>query len=151
MDSAKVNLVPPIAATWFKLVGVPLGNANDLYPNGDVVQTVEPWSPPKAWAGLDNAVLNRILDYIDEGLRDDSGQPTGERYTDSSAAKKRAAWHVVQQFAPQKTEEQCRTIIREWVRNGVLLPEEYYSSGDRKTVSGLRVKAAKRPGTEVGT
>ena len=34
-------------AKWFRLVGVPLGNGNELYPNGDEVQTVEPWTPPE--------------------------------------------------------------------------------------------------------
>jgi hypothetical protein len=47
IDSAKVNIVPPMTkAKWFRLVSVPLGNATDLYPNGDDVQTVEPWTPP---------------------------------------------------------------------------------------------------------
>jgi RecA-family ATPase len=52
MDSAKVNIAPPMTkAKWFKLVGVPLGNATELYPNGDEVQTVETWSPPRTWDG----------------------------------------------------------------------------------------------------
>ena len=39
-------------ATWFRLVSVPLGNATPQYPNGDHVQAVEPWIPPKTWEGL---------------------------------------------------------------------------------------------------
>jgi hypothetical protein len=31
----------PRVATWFKLMGVPLGNGSKLYPHGDEVQTVE--------------------------------------------------------------------------------------------------------------
>jgi hypothetical protein len=42
LDSAKVNITRHSkAATWFKLVGVPLNNGTPDYPNGDVVQTVE--------------------------------------------------------------------------------------------------------------
>jgi RecA-family ATPase len=47
LDSAKVNIAPGAQkATWFKLLGVRLNNGTDDYPNGDEVQTVEPWSPP---------------------------------------------------------------------------------------------------------
>ena len=48
MDSAKVNIAPPMAkAKWFRLIGVPLGNATELYPNGDIVQTVALGRPPE--------------------------------------------------------------------------------------------------------
>jgi hypothetical protein len=145
MDSAKVNIAPPMTkAKWFKLVGVPLGNATELYPHGDEVQTVETWSPPSAWEGLDIGTLNRILDAIDAGMAD------GERYSDHSAAGTRAAWKAVKIHAPDKTEPQCREVIRLWAKNGVLVRDEYYSDADRKKRGGLRVNNAKRPGTETG-
>jgi RecA-family ATPase len=35
MDSAKINIAPPMTkAKWFRIVGVPLDNATELYPNG---------------------------------------------------------------------------------------------------------------------
>jgi hypothetical protein len=46
VDSAKVNIAPAATtAEWFRLIGVPLGNASLTYPSGDEVQTVEPWTP----------------------------------------------------------------------------------------------------------
>ena len=58
MDSGKVNIAPPSrAAKWFRLIGVPLGNGNAVYPNGDEVQTVEPWTPPDTWEGLNSPLL----------------------------------------------------------------------------------------------
>jgi hypothetical protein len=60
MDSGKVNLAPARAAKWFKLVGVRLNNGTNLYPNGDEVQTIEPWTPPETWAGMDNATSTRF-------------------------------------------------------------------------------------------
>jgi hypothetical protein len=61
LDKAKVNIEPPAAkATWFRLIGVRLGNATEMYPNGDEVQTVEPWSPPETWAGLWAGSINSI-------------------------------------------------------------------------------------------
>jgi DNA polymerase I-like protein with 3'-5' exonuclease and polymerase domains len=61
LDSAKVNLLPPAAyASWFRLIDVPLGNGTAEYPEGDHVQTVESWTPPDIWAGMDPARIHRI-------------------------------------------------------------------------------------------
>jgi hypothetical protein len=109
VDSAKVNITKALGtAKWFRLVGVPLGNATDLYPNGDEVQTVEPWQPPDTWADLSVELLNAILTKIDEGL------PDGSRYSDAPRAEERAAWKLVVEIAPGKTEGQAREIIRTW-------------------------------------
>ena len=140
IDSAKVNIAPSMTkAKWFRLVGVRLGNATDMYPNGDDVQTVEPWSPPELWGDLPVDLLNRILTEIDTGLDD------GNRYSDGPNVTKRAAWKVVRKHAVHKTEEQAREIIRVWVKNGVLTHDEYENPDTRKSVQGLYVDPAKRP------
>lgn len=140
IDSAKVNITKVGgAAKWFHLVGVPLGNVSDLYPNGDEVQTVEPWSPPATWDYLSTDLLNQMLSAIDAGLCD------GSKYTDAPNAGERAAWRVVTQFAPNKTEGQAREIIRTWVRNGVLVKTEYKNPQTRKSAKGFVVDAEKRP------
>jgi hypothetical protein len=139
MDSGKVNICKPTAAKWFRLVGVPLGNENELYRNGDEVQTVEPWMPPDTWADLSAPILNVILTAIDAGLAD------GNRYTDAPKAGDRAAWKVVQEHVPQKTEQQAREIIRIWVKNGPLISDNYTNPVTRKNVKGLRVDPTKRP------
>jgi hypothetical protein len=141
LDSAKVNTAPPSGiATWFKLVSVNIGNATELYPNGDDVQTVVPWTPPDLWRNTGTELLNRILSEIDTGL------PDGNRYSAASSAKERAAWKVVVKHAPDKTEHQAREIVRTWVKNGVLVSEECENPATRKKVTGLRVDDAKRPG-----
>jgi AAA domain len=101
LDSAKVNIAPPATdATWFKLVGVPLGNGSELYPHGDNVQAVERWHPKSVWAGLDSLTINNILDDIDAGRSD------GQRYSAAPAAgKDRAAWRVVVAHLPNKPEK----------------------------------------------
>ncbi len=141
MDSAKVNIAPPLEeAKWFRLVGVPLGNETELYPKGDEVQTVEAWTPPDAWDGLSSHLLNRILDEIDAGL------PDGNRYSNGSRAEERAAWCVVTKHAPDKTESDGRRIIKTWAKNGVLVSQDYKNPKTHKTVKGLQVVKAKRPG-----
>jgi AAA domain len=140
LDSAKVNITPPSQkATWFKLVGVRLGNGNDTYPNGDEVQTVERWTPPETWAGLSTAALNAALTEIDAGMAN------GQRYSDANAARDRAAWMVVQKHCPNKTEAQCKEIIRTWVKNGVLYQDDYDDPIKRDRRTGLRLNASKRP------
>jgi hypothetical protein len=140
LDKGKVNLAPPArTAVWFKLVGVRLENGNDEYPNGDEVQTVEPWDPPKLWDGLTSATLNAVLTDIDAGM------PNRQRYSSASAAGNRAAWPVVQKRCPNRTEAQCREIIRTWVKNGVLYEDEHVDPTDRKKRKGLRLDATKRP------
>ena len=140
LDSAKVNIAPRSAKpTWFRLVGVQIGNGTPEYPAGDTVQVVKPWTPPEAWGDLSSALLNEILDEIEEGLSDKN------RYTDAASAKERAARKVVQRFAPHKTEAQAREIIKTWVKNGVLVTFPYMSPVTRHEVTGLRVEHAKRP------
>jgi hypothetical protein len=133
--------LPAIAATWFRLIGVPLDNATDLYPNGDEVQTVMPWTPPSAWAGTTSDGLNAILNDIAHGMDD------GRRYSNAPAAKDRQVWPVVQKHYPDKPEAQCREVIHAWLTSGLIYPNDYEDPTDYKTRKGLCVDDAKRPGT----
>ncbi len=140
LDPAKVNIVPgAMKATWFKLIGVPLNNGTPEYPNGDEVQTVEPWSPPDIWANLSTSALNAALTEIDAGL------PNGQRFSSASAAKDRAAWRIVQKHCPDKSDNQCRQIVNTWVKTGLLRNEDYENPVDRKPAKGLYVDSSKRP------
>jgi hypothetical protein len=143
LDSAKVNITAKSGKpTWFRLVGVPIGNGTPEYPNGDTVQVVEPWTPPDTWADISPITLNAVLDDIDRGLAN------GQLYSDASnVGDDRAAWKVVERHCPNKTEAQCREIIKTWVKNGLLYHAEYDDPVQRKKRLGLRVNAAKRPST----
>jgi hypothetical protein len=103
------------------------------------VQTLKPWTPPDAWTGLSYFKLNEILTAIDVGL------PNGRRYSAHNQAKDCAAWRVVTEYAPEKTEKQAREIIKTWVKKGVLVSETYYDPVRRKEAEGLRVEQSKRP------
>jgi hypothetical protein len=140
LDSSKVNIAPPSGeATWFKLVGVKLDNGTPDYPAGDEVQTVVPWHPPKTWDGVTSAQANAALDEIAAGLRN------GQRYSDAAKADERAAWKAVQMHCPDRTEPQCREIVKTWVKNGVLAVEDYDDPITRKPRRGIRVCPEKRP------
>jgi AAA domain len=143
VDDAKVNLTPRSPdAMWFRLVGVPIGNGTPEYPNGDNVQTVERWDPPDNFANVTDAIWNTIIDEIDLGL------PNGRRYTNASHATDRAAWKVVVKHL-DRTEKQARAIINTWVKNQVLLAEDYDDPLERKPLKGLKANPVKRPGQGV--
>ena len=145
VDRAKVNIITRSAKPeWFRFIGVPIGNGTDEYPAGDTIQVVEPWSPPETWGDVTTATLNQILNKIEAGF------PNGNRYSDANSAKERAAWKAVQECAPEKSEAQCREIIRTWVKNGVLVPRDYTNPKTRNEVSGLHVVDGKRPGSVSG-
>ena len=140
LDSAKVNITPHMGdAKWFRLVGVEIGNASNLYPHGDQVQTVEPWTPPDTFAGLSNLMIGAILNDIDAGL------PDGNRYTDAPRIFERAAWRVIVKHAPATSEGAARKIIKVWTMSGLLVRRGYENPNTRKAVNGFWVNPAKRP------
>jgi AAA domain len=140
LDSAKVNITEKSGKpTWFRVIGVPIGNATTEYPAGDTIQVVEPWQPPNTWAGISPVTLNLVLGEIDQGLAN------GQRYSSEGPAKARAAWLVVARYCPTKPEGQCREIIRAWLKSGLLYTLDYEDPVDRKPGKGLYVDAAKKP------
>lgn len=150
LDNGKVNLSPGNEPeSWFKLVGVKLNNGNDQYPAGDDIQTVEPWKPPATWEGTSTDTINAILDDIDFGMVDEeTGRPTGHRYSENNAAKKRSVWPVLHNHLPAKTDKQIKEIVRIWLQNGVLEYRNYENPDRKETLKGLYVITAKRPGKE---
>jgi hypothetical protein len=139
IDNAKVNLTKRSAnATWFRIVGVRLGNGTSDYPNGDEVQTVERWTPPDFWGEITTSVANQILDRIERGPE------PGQRYSPAPQAKDRAAWVVIQEFCPSLNEKQAREVITRWLETGVLLKQTYPDPRDRHQKPGLFI--GKRPG-----
>lgn len=143
LDDGKANLAPLSGTRWYRMASVNLQNGTPDYPNGDNLQVVEQWTPPDTWAGLSCALLNKILDDLDAGLDD------GERYSGASSAKPpRAAWAVVEAYAPEKSEGQCREIIKAWIRSGLLQVVKYQSAKRRTEREGLAVDPSKRPRME---
>jgi hypothetical protein len=110
---------------------------------------VEPWKPPDAWGDTTNDTLNAILNDIEQGLVDENGKPTGQRYSNAPRAADRAVWPVVLKHYPDKSEAECRTIIHAWLVTKLLYSDDYDDPVERKPRKGLRVDSTKRPGTTV--
>jgi hypothetical protein len=141
VDDAKVNLAKPGEAAWFELVDVPLGNCSDTYPRGDHVQTVQRWEPPDLWRGISPELACTILAEIDRGTQD------GRPYSNHPNAKSRAAWPVVVRHLPDRTEQQARMIVDQWVRNDALrMVPGLLDAKERREVEGLKLNPANQPG-----
>jgi hypothetical protein len=121
---SKLNYISAGEAEWFERVTHVI--------SGQAVGACIPWSPPDPFDGITAAVANTIIDDIDAAL------PDGRRYSDSPAAKDRAAWKVVVKHLPDKTEKDAQRVIRKWVKNGVLVSVEYHNAERRETERGLQ-------------
>jgi hypothetical protein len=141
LDRAKLNSARTTGkTTWFRLVGVDLGNGNETYPKGDEVQTAEIWNPPETWAGISKGTLDAILNTIDDGPGD------GNFYSaHNSAGADRAAWGVIRRFAPDKSEDEARVMVASWLKSGLLYKFSYQNPQTRKQVKGVKVNNHKRP------
>jgi hypothetical protein len=138
LDKAKANIVRAMTAQWFRLVSVNLGNADATYGDGDDVQALETWKPPEVWAGASPAAINAILDDIAAGMAD------GQRYSHHASARDRAAWGVVARHCPAKPKAQCREMIRQWMKKGVLFSDAYDNPVRGREERGLFVNDNKR-------
>jgi hypothetical protein len=142
LDPAKINIaVHSAGATWFRLHGQAIGNCTTLYPNGDTIQVVEPWTPPGPWSNMSTLAINDCLSHIAKGTDD------GQLYSNAPAVgKERQVWQVVKEHFPDKTEAQCRQIIHAWLDNELLFVDDFMNPVQRKKQKGLFVNDAKRPG-----
>jgi hypothetical protein len=141
IDDAKVNLSPKIErATWIKLVGVPLNNGTPDYPEGDVVRTIEAWTPQSAFGDLNDEQLNDALNEIAEGPE------PGELYTISrrNSSARWAGKVLVSRCG--RTEGQAAAILASWIKSGLLVEVEYHSKRNRRDAKGVKVDDTKRPG-----
>jgi hypothetical protein len=126
VDSGKVNIAPAAAtAKWFRLVGVPLGNANATYPSGDEVQTVEPWTP------VDPMTLVADEDLRDAVLTEIGNAPPHALYTAHANSGERHVWQTFKRHLPEITKKQAEKIINAWIDDGLLWYVEFKDNKSR--------------------
>lgn len=141
LDDAKANLAPRgTRARWFRLEGIPLGNATQAYPHGDTVAVIAPWEPPSAWSRLDPAACNRILDTLAAGPEPGLLYAAQRR---GRGVERWAGWVLVE--AGGLSEAQAGEVIGGWLKSGLLVECEYRDTQQRKSRTGVRVVDAKRP------
>lgn len=100
---------PPERASWFKLVGVPLGNATSEYPNGDEIGVATTWLARGAFEGMDADRLSLVF----TALRGTPHSPNRQ------AAKLPWAGKPLVDIGG-RTSKEAITIIKRWLETGVL-------------------------------
>ena len=123
---------PPEKATWFKLIGVPLGNATPEYPDGDDIGVATTWQPRAAFEGMDATVLNAVFAAL--------------KQTDHGPFKQ--ARHTPWAGGPLvilggRTEHEAGKIIAMWIKSSVLTKEKYYHTVSKNDVWRVTVNHAK--------
>lgn len=110
IDSAKVNIAPAAStANWFRLVGVPLGNANIAYPSGDEIQTVEPWAPVDLMALVNNEDLRSAI------LAEIKNAPPHALYSAHPNSGQRHVFQIFKRHLPEITKQQTEKIVSAWI------------------------------------
>jgi hypothetical protein len=120
--NGKQNMSPPASVRrWFKLVGVRLGNQTEELPE-DEVATVVAWQWPDAFDGVALDDLVRVQRHIAMG-----------QWRASPQANQWAGLAVAEVLGLDAQEDKSRiaTLIRTWVKSGVLR-EEKGRGNDRK-------------------
>jgi hypothetical protein len=135
--SSKQNYAPqPDQATWFKLIGIKLGNATEDYPDGDDIGVAVPWTPPSVWKNQTTADLNTVLDSIRDG-------PSPGMLYSKGKSDRWAGSVIMDQLA--LSEKQAKQMMVAWLKSGLLFEDTFTHPQWRRDVSGVRVNEGKRP------
>ena len=134
VDDGKANLAPPAeAALYRQMIGVQIDN-------GEWIGVCAPYELPDEWSGMSDDVVNDMLNMIRKGpARDDDSE---EYYSIRPQDKSRWVGVVITDYAFAKAEDfksaaQAKTIIKQWLENGLLEEVEYYSATQRKDRKGV--------------
>jgi hypothetical protein len=130
-------------ARWFEKVSVQLNNGVGMIP-GDSVGALIPWKPPGLMDEFTIEQLNRVLDVIDFGQRDEDGKRTGQLYGAHHNSKSYAGKVVSEHLACD--DAKARKILSKWLETGVLEVVEYVDPETRHKRNGVQSNLQKRPG-----
>lgn len=131
MNDGKVNLHKRSGLpTWFRLVGVPLGN-------GEEVQTCQPWTPPDSFDGVTAQDLMRVQAKVRTAF--DAGQPFRADPQASSYAGKVIAETLGLDWGEKTTKTKCKDLLRRWIGAGALERQEWLDARQGREVPVIAV------------
>ena len=132
IDDGKANLAPPSEeAVYRKMHGVQIDN-------GEWIGVAIPFDLPDEWKGMSERVVNDMLALIDGGL-DGNGE---ELYSLRPQDKGRWVGRVIADYKwsdPNlvKAPGQVKSILKQWLSNGLIEEVEYRSTAQRKDRKGV--------------
>jgi hypothetical protein len=142
-DDAKANQsLKTNTARWFRKESITLDNQTDDCP-ADIVGALVPWFPPDAFDGLSAHQITTILDRIERGMDD------GRRFTASTkgGSKDSGRWAgCVVMDVSGTTEALAKKVVATWIKNGVLVEDDYDCPVRRRKETGLFAPVNARPG-----
>lgn len=125
---------PPDKATWYKLIGVPLGNCevDPVYPDGDDIEVATTWHPRPMFEGMDPAALRAVF----QELRRTIYSPVKQSKNTPWAGK-------VLMDIGKRSEVEAAKIITAWLESGTLTKGEHYSADSKHAVQRVTLDDAK--------
>jgi AAA domain len=112
---------PPERATWYRLTGVPLGNATTEYPDGDDVAVATIWQARPMFEGMEPAVITAVFQALRETIHGPNKQA------------KRLPWagKPLMEIG-RRSEREAGKIIAAWIESGVLVKAEHVTENRNK-------------------
>jgi len=131
LDDAKGNMSPPAySALWLQRESITLDNGDEFEP-GDNVGVVSPWTPPDAFDHISIDKARSLLIMISEG------QNADVKYSKNKG--KRWAGSLLISEVLEMDESKAKTVIKTWLKSGVLYEDDYQNGKTRKDEKGLHV------------
>jgi hypothetical protein len=123
---------PPEKGTWFKLIGVHLGNATDDYPDGDEVAVATSWQARAMFEGMSAGALAAVFCAIRQSVHGPNKQA------------KHTPWvgKLIMEIGGRSKDEAGKIVLA-WLKNGVLEKAKYYHSESHHQVEKVVLNEAK--------
>lgn len=134
-DSKENYTPPPDRSTWYKLESVALDNGADIYPDGDNVAVLTPWTPPPS-ERLPKAAIAQIFDAFRRG------PAPGEHYSPNANARGDWAGNPIITIGEVDEAEAARW-LRDWLKSKTLIEGTYRSPKRRRFFGCVTLNEAK--------
>ena len=123
---------PPEKATWFKLIGIALGNATDTYPEGDNIGVATAWSLRPAFEGMDAGMLQAVFAALRGTVHGSARQAKHTPWAGKPLME-----------AGGRSDREAGKIVALWLAEGVLIEGKYYHAASKHTVGRVILDEAK--------
>lgn len=123
---------PPEKASWFKLIGVPLGNATNEYPDGDDVAVATTWTARPMFDGMEPDTLAAVFGALRETIHGPTKQAKHTPWAGKALME-----------LGGRSEREAAKIVAAWIKTGVLNKGGYYHEPTKHTVQRVTVDNAK--------
>ena len=122
MAGSKENYAPPPErGTWFRLVGVRLGNPTELYPEGDDVGVATCWTAPGMFDDMDVSTLAAVFGALRHGLWAAAKQSKNIPWVGKALIQ-----------TGDRSDRDALRIVEAWIKSGVLIKGEHSTDSRNK-------------------